>query len=126
MKLTPKHIIFIAVSNYISTDAISDIKNEISKHKRLSAQRFIDIIQNYFDFDTLRDRPIIPEDIWLYNYLMYDNNIKGNISFVEADKIIIAGRFRITELIRKYEKVVILPQLLAIKQAGKILDIFND
>ena len=48
MKLTPKHIIFIAVSNYISTDAISDIKNEISKYKRLSAQRFIDIIQNYF------------------------------------------------------------------------------
>jgi hypothetical protein len=112
MKLTPKHIIFIAVSNYISTDAISDIKNEISKYKRLSAQRFIDIIQNYFDFDTLRDRPIIPEDIWLYNYLMYDNNIKGNISFVECIQFRVS-RLRRAEILIHLKSILIPRKIIA-------------
>ena len=31
------------------------------------------VVEKYFDFKILRDKPIIPEDIWLFNYLMYDN-----------------------------------------------------
>jgi hypothetical protein len=122
LKLTPKHIIFIAVTNYISDKVASDIKNELSRYQRLPSQKFIELIEKYFDFNILKDNPIIPEDVWLYNYLMYDNKKKGKISFVPVDRIIIEGRFKVTKLLMSYEKKVIIPQLLTLKQAGRILD----
>jgi hypothetical protein len=121
MKLTPKHIIYIAISNYITNEMALIIKTEIASHKRLTSQKFIELIEKYFDFKDLKDKPFIPEDVWLYNYLMFENQKKNKISFVASERIIIEGKFRVTELLRKYEKTIIVPQLMALKQAGKIL-----
>src|SRR4051812_10687305 len=78
MKLTPKHIIFIAVSNYLGAEQAGLLRNDISKFQRLPDLKFIQIVERYFDFTTLRDKPLIPEDIWLFNYLMYENHKKEN------------------------------------------------
>lgn len=82
MKLSPQHIIFIAVSNYLSVEQCHALKNDFIKYQRLSGQMFIDIIEKYFDFKNFRDQPFVPEDIWLFNYLMYDtrkNTVPSNM-----------------------------------------------
>jgi len=122
MTLTPKHIIFIAVSNYLSATQCNELKNEFIKYKRLSGAKFIQIIEKYFDFKTLRDKALIPEDIWLFNYLMYDTNKKGIQKLGEVgEKITATKGFKKTPLIRKYETKIILPQLKALQEANMII-----
>ena len=50
MKLTTKHIIFIAVSNYLTAGQMSELKNDISRYNRLPDLKFIEILEKYFDF----------------------------------------------------------------------------
>ena len=122
MKLTPKHIIYIAVSNYISSEEADKIKMEIAKYKRLSDLKFIRIIETYFNFNMLRDKPVIPEDIWLFNYLMYDNKKADDHKLFEiGEKINFKGRLLKKGLIIKYENKIIMPQLKALERANKIL-----
>lgn len=122
MKLTSKHIIFIAVSNYINAEEADKIKTEIAKYKRLSDLKFIRIIEKYFNFNMLRDKPVIPEDIWLFNYLMYDNKKPEEQKLYEiGEKINFKGRLIKKGLIVKYENRVILPQLETLRSANKIL-----
>ena len=100
MVLTPKHIIFIVVSNYLSPVQCTDLKNDMIKYKRLSGLKFIQIIEQYFDFKTLRDKPLIPEDIWLFNYLMYDSTKKNSQKLFEiGEKITVSNGFKKTSLI---------------------------
>ena len=122
MVLTPKHIIFIAVSNYLSPVQCNELKNEFIRYKRLSGAKFIQIIEKYFDFKTLRDKAHIPEDIWLFNYLMYDNAKNNHTRIFEiGDKINISGSFKKTKLIKQYEKKIIIPQLQALQEANMII-----
>ncbi len=51
-----------------------------------------------------------------------NNRVYTKISIIPVDRIIIEGRFKVTKLLRGYEQKVIIPQLFALKQAGRILD----
>ena len=122
MKLSPKHIIFIAVSNYLDTEQSFQIRDDISKYNRLPDLKFIRIVEKYFDFSLLRDKPSIPEDIWLFNYLMYENRKKEDQKLFEiGEKINFRGRLLKKGLLVKYENKVIMPQLKALQEANMIL-----
>lgn len=122
MKLNPKHIIFIAVSNYLTAEDAAKLKNDIISFKRLPDSKFVKLVEQYFNFNTLRDKPLIPEDIWLYNYLMYENKKKEDQKLFEiGDKINFKGKLLKKGLVLKYEKEVILPQLKALQSANMIL-----
>ena len=82
---------------------------------------YLDIKIKYFDFKILRDKPIIPEDIWLFNYLMYDN-AKNQKLFDVGEKVNISKGLRRTPLIRKYESKIIIPQLRALTEANMLLE----
>jgi hypothetical protein len=110
MNLSPKQIILIAVSKYLSKEIYVILKDEISIHKQLSPQKFVELIERYFDFTVMRDNPLIPEDIWIFNYLMYENKSKNNVIFQSKEKINIAGKFRKSELLKKYEIKVLIPR----------------
>ncbi|MBX3164201.1 MAG: hypothetical protein KF900_06935 [Bacteroidetes bacterium] len=124
MTFTPRKIIFLVVSQYL-TDATSEIiLTEICKQRRLSDNTFIKIIEKYFDFKTLRDKPIIKEDIWIFNYLMYQVNHKGNFNPLNSgEEISLRGRLPKKGLIIKYEKQIILPQYKVLASAKEILQI---
>lgn len=113
MKLNPKLIIFITVCNYITAENRDLIKNELIKYKILSANKFVEIVSKYFDFEILRTKPIIPEDIWLYNYLHYENQSNKKI-FDNSNRLKIKGKFKKTPLLKKYYTQVILPQIKVI------------
>lgn len=122
MILTPKHIIFIAVSNYLTVEQSGQLKNDFIGFKRLTDLKFIQLIEKYFDFNILRDKPVIPEDIWLFNYLMYENRKKENQKLFDiGEKINFKGRLLKKGLLIKYENKVIMPQLKALQGANMIL-----
>ena len=121
MTLTPKHTIYIAVSNYLTVEINKQLRTELAKNKTIPSKRFIEIIEKYFDFKILRDKPLIPEDIWLFNYLMYDN-AKNQKLFDVGEKVNISKGLRRTPLIRKYESKVIIPQLRALTEANMLLE----
>jgi hypothetical protein len=126
MILTPKHIIFIAVSNYLSVEDCIKLRTELSKNKSITGQKFINIIERYFDFKILRDKPLIPEDIWLFNYLMYDNrNKEKQMLFEIGEKVNVAAGLKRTPLIKNYESKIILPQLKGLQEANMILSSLN-
>lgn len=126
MKLSPKHIIWIAVSNYLTTQEIEDLKNEFIKYNRLTGRIFIELIAKYFDFKLLRDKPVIPEDIWLFNYLMYETNKINNRKIDSIGEIIkVSGGLKKTPLLKKYESKIIIPQLKALQATNMILSNLN-
>jgi hypothetical protein len=99
-----------------------ELKNEISRYNRLPDLKFIKILEKYFDFKILRDSPVIPEDIWLFNYLMYENKRKDDQKLFEiGGKINFKGRLLKKGLIVKYENRIILPQLRALQGANMII-----
>ena len=121
MTLTPKHTIFITVSNYLTVEKNKQLRTELAKNKTVPSKKFIEIIEKYFDFKILRDKPLIPEDIWLFNYLMYDN-AKNQKLFDVGEKVNISKGLRRTPLIRKYESKIIIPQLKALTEANMLLE----
>ena len=122
MKLSPKHIIFISVSNYLSATEVCELKDEIAKFDRVPDAKFIKIVERHFDFNKLKDSPVIPEDIWLYNYLMYENKKKDNHKIHDiGEKINFKGRLLKKGLIVQYETKVILPQLKALLETNMII-----
>ena len=109
MKLTPKHIIFIAVSKYLSVSDLDILKADIGKYSSLPDMKFIKIVEKYFDFKILRDKPLIQEDVWIFNYLMYENRKKENHNIFDiGEKIEFKGRLLRKGLILKYENNVII------------------
>ena len=50
MTLTPKHTIFIAISNYLTVEINKQLRTELSKNKSITSKKFIEIIEKYFDF----------------------------------------------------------------------------
>ena len=48
MQLSPQYIIFLVVSKYLGIDEVKSLKTEFTKYKRISSQKFIEIIEIYF------------------------------------------------------------------------------
>lgn len=122
MLLSPKQIIYIAVSNYITSTELDNLRNEIARHDNLPDSRFIKLVEKYFDFKLLRDKAMIPEDIWLFNYLVYENKKKDDYKVYEiGEKINFKDKLLRKGLITKYETRVIMPQLMALQEANRII-----
>lgn len=122
MILTPKHIIFIAVSKYLSVSVLENLKTEIGRYSSLPDMKFVRIVEKYFYFSRLRDKPLIPEDVWIFNYLMYENRKKENQKIIDiGEKIEFKGRLLKKGLILKYENKIIMPHLKALQSANRIL-----
>ncbi len=123
MRLTPKKIIYLAVSNYLSPEEAKMLLTEISRKDAIQADAFLKTIQKYFDFNLLKDKPFIPEDILIYNYVMYETKPKFNTDAVNRkQQIAIRARFPRSGCIVKYENKVMLPQLHLMEEAYKLLN----
>lgn len=93
MKYSPRSIIFTAVSRYISKEDVEKIKFELANENVKQDRKFLTVIKRYFDFNLMKDKPYIWQDIWVYNYLEYE----------------IVSKFKRNGLIAKYEREIIIP-----------------
>jgi hypothetical protein len=71
MVLSPKIVIYFAVANYLPKEKADALLNEIIAKLTLRDTTFLKIVGKYFDFKLMRDKPIVKEDIWIFNYLYY-------------------------------------------------------
>lgn len=118
----PRTIILFAAQNYLSEDKIEMLRNDLCRYKKINDRLFIRSLEKVFDITWFRDKPFIPEDIWLFNYLMYETYKPENFNPLDfGNKIGLKGKFLKIGLIAKYERRVIIPQLKLLFEAKMIL-----
>lgn len=93
--ILPRHVIYWAVTNYVSEEVRLQIIADISVYKKLNDRLFLRVIKKHFNISRFKDEPFIWQDIWLYNYLTYD--YKGG------------AMQKSNPLIRMYAKEILIP-----------------
>ena len=78
-------------------------KKALAKRNPTQDRAFVTLVKKHFNLEVLKDKPIVWQDIWVYNYILYDMR---------------SHRIR---LIAKYEKQVILPVEAHFKEVCKML-----
>jgi hypothetical protein len=107
MKYSPRNIILCAVSKYTDDKTYAKLMDQIGREFPKQDRAFISIIKQHFDFDRMRDKPVIWQDIWIYNYLKYDWD---NRKFKRSARLLV-----------KYEKEIIIPSEKAYRQLTIVL-----
>jgi hypothetical protein len=93
MQYPPVYIIFAQACKYLPLEEETILINKLYKLNKFYGRPFLKILLKNFDIEVFKDNPIIPEDIWLYNYIKYE---------------ITSKTIPRTGLIAKYEKKVFL------------------
>jgi hypothetical protein len=68
----PVYIIYTQACKYLSEEEKAELIKKINKLKRMYGKQHLKVILEHFDVELFKDKPIIPEDIYLYNYIKYD------------------------------------------------------
>jgi hypothetical protein len=109
MKYSPRNIIFCAVLKYIDDQTYARLLDQIGQQFPKQDRAFISIIKQHFDFERMKDKPVLWQDIWIYNYLKYDWD---NQKFKRSARLLL-----------KYEKEIIIPSEKTFKALKMVLDI---
>jgi hypothetical protein len=72
MKYPPKYVLFYAASRYLTAEQRQSLIDDFGKEKPVLTPKFHSLIKRYFNYEDFKDKPIIWQDLWLYNYLTYD------------------------------------------------------
>jgi len=108
IKFPTRYVIYIAIQNYLDEAQIKNLREQLGR-RRLGDKEFINTIRKHIDIELLRTKPFIWQDIWIYNYLMYDFKTK----FVR------------NKLINNYIKEIIVPQKHALEEIKKFINTLN-
>ena len=93
MITSPRKVLYLAISNYLTPEKAEAFYEEVWKKHPLSDNAFLKIAGKYFDFNDFKNKPYIKEDIWLFNYLMYQLKHKDDFNPLWAgEKISLKGR----------------------------------
>lgn len=76
MKYSPRYIIYWSVCNYLSEKDREKLKKNLAKGNFTQDRRLLTEIGKVFNLETMIKKPLIPEDAWIYNYIMYDMTTK--------------------------------------------------
>lgn len=104
-KLEPPMIILEVVKNYIDTYTFNKLIHEIYYNYKKNDCAFIKIIEKYFDFAVFNKSPRNWQDVWLYNFLMYETkkrDVPNPFKVIEGIDFI--GALPKKGLILKYKK----------------------
>lgn len=71
MKRPPNYILLKQALRYLPESEKLDLINKLSTLNSLHKPFYNCLIKN-FDIEVLRTKPLIWQDIWLYNYIKYD------------------------------------------------------
>lgn len=90
MLYPPKYVLFFAASRILSPEARKALIDDFAKEKPVLTPKFMSVLKRHFDFELLKTKPFIWQDIWLYNYLIYE----------------VEGKLKPKPLLKKYYKLV--------------------
>jgi hypothetical protein len=72
MKYPPLYIIVTQACNYLTEDEAKELNKKLSNISNYGGRIFLRTFLKNFDIEVFKDKPLIPEDIWLYNYIKYE------------------------------------------------------
>lgn len=107
MKYSPRTIIFCAVSRYLDDATYNTVLDQIGHEYPKQDRKFLAILKQHFDFEIMKDKPYLWQDIWVYNYLKYDYD---------------GHKFPKKGLLAKYENEIVLPSEKYYKELSLILN----
>lgn len=105
IKNTPRQIIFWAVSNYLSGSELEALINDFTKGSINKRPKFLETIARHFDIERFHTDPVFWQDIWLYNYIIYD----------------IDGKMKRNQLIVDYENTIMIPTINKIGELKSLM-----
>ena len=76
MHFHPLHIIYKVFSRYLEGEEKKEFLKLSIRFKKPNTKHFYNAMMAQFDIEQLRFSPLILEDIWIYNYIKYEVNIK--------------------------------------------------
>ena len=73
MKRPPNYILLKQALRYLSEEEKVALISRLSKLDNANRPFFKCLIK-YFDYEVFKTKPLIWQDIWLYNYIVYDTD----------------------------------------------------
>lgn len=123
MRLSPKQVIFLAVTNYINEEESYKLLNELANTNKMNDNTFLKIVGKYFDFTRLYKEAKVPEDAILFNYLVFQTYPAKNIDPENRkQQISIRGKLPRRGGIVQYENKITIPQLKLMETVYKQLN----
>jgi hypothetical protein len=122
IKLPPKHIVLLAICNYLTTVQVEEVYEVLGSKKSWAGRSLILLLSKYFDFEILRSKPLIWQDVWIYNYLFFECNKTVNPFNKGFTLHKMSFSFKKSKLIAQYEKEIITPQIQALIEARRIVE----
>jgi hypothetical protein len=107
MKYSPRLIIFCAVSRYLNDVTYAKVLDQIGEEFPKQDRKFLSILKRHFNFELMKDKPYIWQDIWIYNYLKYEYK---------------DHKFSRSGLLAKYEREIVIPSEKSFKELSLILE----
>ena len=77
MKYHPNLIIYKVFKRYLSDAEQAKLVKQLNKYKDQRSKHFYNGMLKHFDLEKLRTKPLLWEDIWIYNYCTYEKLIKS-------------------------------------------------
>ena len=72
MRYPPLYIIVTQACKYLNEEEAKELNKNLSKISNYGGRVFLKTFLKSFDIEVFKDKPLIPEDIWLYNYIKYE------------------------------------------------------
>ena len=72
MRYPPLYIIVTQACKYLNEEEAKELNKDLSKISNYGGRVFLKTFLKSFDIEVFKDKPLIPEDIWLYNYIKYE------------------------------------------------------
>jgi hypothetical protein len=93
MKYHPIFIVLWAISRYVSEEQFLKLRGTVGVPGLIRPKTLLRHLREFMEPEVLIKKPLIPEDAWIFNYLMYEAR----------------NSFPKTKLIKRYEKEIVLP-----------------
>ena len=74
----PQLVLLKVLKRYMTDTEYLALTKELGALENRRGKTFVAIFQKHFNIETWRDKPIIPQDIWLYNYFTLE--YKGKLT----------------------------------------------
>lgn len=82
----PRAVLTKVISRYLNAREYKAFIKELSAFEEVSDPLFVEIMNKHFDIERWRTSPIVKQDLWLYNYFVFEYK----------------QRLKCTKLFRKY------------------------
>ncbi len=102
-KYPDHYILFYCFCSYMDDSQLNEFKKIIGKWKTINIREktLVNNLTSFVPLETLKDNPLRWQDIWIYNYILYDMPRKKRLLWKYAKEVIGPGEEAFNKLIKE-------------------------